>query len=157
MRKSHWSATWKAEPAATPLRAAISGFPHAPDGAVERAPFLDPFSGALGLEGLGLIEILAGGKRPITGAGDDHCPCLGIVVEVIEGSRQFLAHGGMPGVEDIGAVEGDEADIIAMLDDQEVVHPVPFVWSGVAWVFFRRVRKRSMACCGSPLAMASLW
>ncbi len=79
------------------------------------------------MKGLRLVQVLPGGKGPVAGAGEHHRPNFRVPVEAGEGARQLVAHGGMPGVEHVRAVEGDEADIVSLLDDQEVVHPVPFV------------------------------
>ena len=84
MRMSPSSATWNPDPAATPFSAMISGFERPRIDAVEPLPFVDPLFGAVGVEGLGLVQVLPGAEGALAGAGQDDRAHVGLALRGLE-------------------------------------------------------------------------
>jgi hypothetical protein len=55
------------------------------------------------------------------GAGDDDAADVLVGLEGVQGDAQLIDEGVVEGVEGLGAVEGDEADLAAGLDDDVLV------------------------------------
>ena len=122
MRKSASNASWKAEPAASPFSATTSGLVSERDAVVEALPFMHPRFGVIGIEGLSLVEVLPRPKRAFPGAGEDDRTHGLVEIEAIQRREEFLAHGAMPSIEDVGAVQGDDPHGPALFRQYELRH-----------------------------------
>ena len=73
---------------------------------------LSPRAGAVG-QGLGAVD--AGAEGLVPGPGEDDHPDLVVAPEPAPEVAQFALHGGVEGVEDVGAVERDPGHAVGLL------------------------------------------
>ena len=92
---------------------------------VELLPLAHPLLGAVGIERLGLVQILPGAEGAVAGAGHHDGADRRLPLRRLELRDELAAHRAVPRVEDLGAVEREEGDTPLGRRKHELIHPSP--------------------------------